>query len=718
MSAEVRLLVYFIVSAAVSLIAAPFAVRALRRLKAGQTVLGYVTQHEHKTGTPTMGGVIFLLPLVVVCAAEGTAFALVALALTLGYAALGFLDDLIKIRFRRNLGLKAYQKIVGQLGLAAIAAYFCFAHPAVGTKISLPFGAGEGDLGWGIIPFVMLVYVATTNSVNLTDGLDGLAATTSAGGGGAFFPRGVFRLPLRGTARLSCLQLQPCRGDDGGYGLIGSRRRRRERRRVLACGIAPAPCRHNVRVVEHICDIAGDLLPPHGTARIPDGSLPSPSRNERLLGTEDKRALSRGHSCGGSPHSDLCEGNMNLTGKTVVVYGAGVSGISAAQLVRDMGGRAVIYDDNPKKSHSTSNTAVFRDCDIVVTSPGVRSDNELLLEARLAGKQVIGELEFASLFCAAEQIAVTGTNGKTTAVMLIDRILKCAHVPSHVVGNIGTAFSAVADKLDAMETAVIEASSFQLEGMRFFAPDIAVMLNITPDHLDRHGSMERLSLEPVMRARKVPFSLTRPVDGAYLSSGFVCFRGKPVVSVEDIDMSGRELEDVLAAVAVAAVKGVSFYAMSSALASFRRPEYRREECGSVRGVKVFNDSKATNVFSTVSAAESMAGDTVLILGGADRGEDFDELFASLPRTVKGAVVTGENAEKIASAAREHGFAPLSESPTIADACADAVELARMLDCGNVLFSPASKSYDRYSSFVERGRAFDAAVRRLSDGEKG
>lgn len=181
MSAEVRLLVYFIVSAAVSLIAAPFAVRALRRLKAGQTVLGYVTQHEHKTGTPTMGGVIFLLPLVVVSAAEGTAFALVALALTLGYAALGFLDDLIKIRFRRNLGLKAYQKIVGQLGLAAIAAYFCFAHPAVGTKISLPFGAGEGDLGWGIIPFVMLVYVATTNSVNLTDGLDGLAATTSAG---------------------------------------------------------------------------------------------------------------------------------------------------------------------------------------------------------------------------------------------------------------------------------------------------------------------------------------------------------------------------------------------------------------------------------------------------------------------------------------------------------------------------------------------------------
>ncbi len=435
---------------------------------------------------------------------------------------------------------------------------------------------------------------------------------------------------------------------------------------------------------------------------------------------------------------------MNLTGKTVVVYGAGVSGISAAQLVRDMGGRAVIYDDNPKKSHSTSNTAVFRDCDIVVTSPGVRPDCEILLEARLAGKQVIGELEFASLFCAAEQIAVTGTNGKTTAVMLIDRILRAARIPSHAVGNTGAAFSAVADKLDAMETAVIEASSFQLEGMRFFAPDIAVLINITPDHLDRHGSMERyigakanvflrqaesdlavynaddpnvMSLEPVIRAKKVPFSLTRPVDGAYLSSGFVCFKGQPVVCAEDIDFAGKELEDVLAAVAVAAIKGVSFYTMASALASFRRPEYRREECGDVGGVKIFNDSKATNVFSTVSAAESMRGDTVLILGGADRGEDFGELFASLPGLVKGAVVTGDNAEKIVAAARENGFSPVRESPTIADACADAVELAHELDCENVLFSPSSKSYDRYTSFTERGRAFDAAVARLARGEK-
>lgn len=181
MSPETRLAVYFACSAFLALVVAPLAVAALRRLKAGQTVLGYVTQHEHKTGTPTMGGVIFLLPAAAVCAVEATSFSLVALAVTAGFAALGALDDFIKIRFRRNLGLKPYQKIVGQLGISGIAAYFCYASEHIGGSVLLPFAGGEGSLGWGIIPFVMLVYIATANTANLTDGLDGLAATTSAG---------------------------------------------------------------------------------------------------------------------------------------------------------------------------------------------------------------------------------------------------------------------------------------------------------------------------------------------------------------------------------------------------------------------------------------------------------------------------------------------------------------------------------------------------------
>lgn len=180
MTPQTVVLLSFALSAVGALAVAPLVIKGLKRLKAGQTVLGYVTQHEHKTGTPTMGGVIFLLPVTVVCLVTMTAFSVLAMCLTLGFAVLGFLDDFIKVRFHRNLGLKAYQKIIGQVGLAAIAAYFCFASPTVGTAISIP-AQGAGEMGWGIIPFVMLVYIATTNSVNLTDGLDGLAATTSLG---------------------------------------------------------------------------------------------------------------------------------------------------------------------------------------------------------------------------------------------------------------------------------------------------------------------------------------------------------------------------------------------------------------------------------------------------------------------------------------------------------------------------------------------------------
>lgn len=181
MSVGAKYLLYFVGSAVIAALAAPVAIKLLRKLKARQTILGYVTQHEHKSGTPTMGGIIFLLPIVIFSLIEMTAFSLVAMSVTLGFAVLGFLDDFIKIRFARNLGLKPYQKIIGQVGLAAIAAYFCYASPQIGGELNLYFGQGTAELSWGIIPFVMLVYIATTNSVNLTDGLDGLAASVSAG---------------------------------------------------------------------------------------------------------------------------------------------------------------------------------------------------------------------------------------------------------------------------------------------------------------------------------------------------------------------------------------------------------------------------------------------------------------------------------------------------------------------------------------------------------
>ena len=180
MNYQLRIPLYFLAGAVGSMLLAPLVIALLRKSHARQTVLGYVVQHEHKSGTPTMGGFIFLVPAVVLAAAEHTDFALVATALAAGYGVLGFLDDFIKIKFSRNLGLKPYQKIIGQLGLAAIAGYFCYASPYVDGMLHIPF-AGSVGLGWGIIPLTMLLFVACSNSVNLTDGLDGLAAYSSAG---------------------------------------------------------------------------------------------------------------------------------------------------------------------------------------------------------------------------------------------------------------------------------------------------------------------------------------------------------------------------------------------------------------------------------------------------------------------------------------------------------------------------------------------------------
>lgn len=180
MNYELKIPLYFLAGAVGALLLAPLVIALLRKTHARQTVLGYVVQHEHKSGTPTMGGFIFIVPTVVLAAAEHTDFALVATALAVGYGVLGFLDDFIKIKFARNLGLKPYQKIVGQLGLAAIAGYFCYASQYVDGTLRIPFAESAG-IGWGIIPLTMLLFVACSNSVNLTDGLDGLAATTSAG---------------------------------------------------------------------------------------------------------------------------------------------------------------------------------------------------------------------------------------------------------------------------------------------------------------------------------------------------------------------------------------------------------------------------------------------------------------------------------------------------------------------------------------------------------
>lgn len=431
---------------------------------------------------------------------------------------------------------------------------------------------------------------------------------------------------------------------------------------------------------------------------------------------------------------------MKLVGKNVVVYGAGASGMSAYQLVRDKGAKAIIFDDNPNAPHATDSKGVIGSADIIVLSPGVDKNKDFLYEAKLENKTIIGELELASRFCLAEQIAITGTNGKTTTTMLIDYILRRAGKSSYAVGNIGTPFTAIADKLDATEIAVIEASSFQLESSISFSPDTAVILNIKPDHLERHGNMQNYvdakaniffhqseqdyivyndddalikALTPKMIAKKVPFSVSHPVKGgAYISSGFICFDGTPVLSLDETDMRGAELENVLAAVAVCMTHGVSAYNVSAGIIEFSRPQYRRQRSGSIDGITVYNDSKATNVSACVSACDSMDGDTVLILGGAKREENFNELFSSLPDKIKAVAISGENASVISECARVCGFKNAKIYEDIKSALRGAYETAKELNCTNILFSPSSKSYDKFSGYEMRGKHFDACLREL------
>lgn len=179
MSAIHKLLTYFVCSILLSTIIAPLVIKLMKRFHAKQTVLGYVKQHEHKSGTPTMGGIIFLLPALIFSLVEFGTFSIVGVSITMGFAIIGFLDDFIKIRFSRNLGLKPYQKIIAQLGLSGAAAYFIYRSQYIGGGIDIPFVSQDLNLEWGIIPFVILVFIATTNSLNLTDGLDGLAGYTS-----------------------------------------------------------------------------------------------------------------------------------------------------------------------------------------------------------------------------------------------------------------------------------------------------------------------------------------------------------------------------------------------------------------------------------------------------------------------------------------------------------------------------------------------------------
>jgi len=415
-----------------------------------------------------------------------------------------------------------------------------------------------------------------------------------------------------------------------------------------------------------------------------------------------------------------------------LVVGLARSGVAALTALRARGLQARGVDSGtpdlpglPGVHLGTDGVALLDDAPVVVKSPGVPQDAPVIAAARERGLTVMGELELAWRLLPNPFVAVTGTNGKTTTVELLGHIHRQAGVPVAVAGNVGTALTG----LDVPpETVVVaETSSFQLEDTLAFAPEAAALLNLTPDHLDRHGTFaayreakerafarqttDQLAVLPdgfsaPGDARRVRFGGAATAD-VRLEGGTVTWRGEPLIAVEDIRLRGpHNVRNAMAAAALALGRDIDAGAVRAALRTFAGVPHRLEEVAVHGGVVYVNDSKATNVDSTVVALRAFPSGVHLILGGRGKDQDFGPLRPLVAERCASVHLIGEDAERI-------GLALGGEAPVDGDlerAVDHARRLARPGDV--VLLSPACASFDQFKDFEARGDAFRALVRRI------
>jgi UDP-N-acetylmuramoylalanine--D-glutamate ligase len=450
---------------------------------------------------------------------------------------------------------------------------------------------------------------------------------------------------------------------------------------------------------------------------------------------------------------------LDLKGKKVLVVGLGKSGLAAALFLRRRGALVTVSDTRSAEALSKEiptlleegvmveagghGLLTFRRQDLIVVSPGVPLDTPELVQVKSFGLPVIGELELAARFLKGRTIAVTGSNGKTTTTTLLGEILAAGGLPTLVGGNIGLPVVALIDQSTDESWSVIEVSSFQLETTDEFHPTIAVILNITPDHLDRHGSFENYCAAKervfarqtagdwlVLNADNAPcvaaasraaakvywFSAEHPVpQGAWLEDGFVVYRSAADAPIEKImPLSGIPLkgahnfENVLAAVVAARLTAVPAEAIRGAVENFKAVEHRLEYVATRNGVKFYNDSKATNVDATAKAVAAFPSGIHLILGGKDKGSPYTVLAPLLRERVRAVYTIGAAAAKIESQLR--GVVPIHSSKTLVAAVAAAASAAHSGDV--VLLAPACSSYDQFENYEQRGHAFKQLVQEL------
>ena len=449
---------------------------------------------------------------------------------------------------------------------------------------------------------------------------------------------------------------------------------------------------------------------------------------------------------------------LELNNKRVLVVGLGKSGLAAAHFLKERGARVTVSDARPATlinelsslldegfivEAGSHGLLTFRRQDLIVVSPGVPMSTPELMTVRAIGARIIGELELGAQFLQGEIVAITGSNGKTTTTALMGEILVAAGRPTLVGGNIGRPVTAMVAESTLETWSVLEVSSFQLETVETFRPRIAIVLNITPDHLDRHGTFaayaaakaritERQTADDslILNAEDAPtqgiaaktkaqihwFSARRQIkQGAFVHGDSIFFTAKegatpePVMPVAEIALAGQHnIENVLAAVCAARLSGVPADTVRRAVAAFRAVEHRLEFVRELDGVRYFNDSKATNVDATVKAIEAFPGGILLILGGKDKDSDYTVLAPLLRERVKTVITIGSAAEKIER--QLAGVVKIERAETMERAVALAHTQATAGD--TVLLAPACASFDQFENYEHRGRVFKELVREL------
>jgi len=449
---------------------------------------------------------------------------------------------------------------------------------------------------------------------------------------------------------------------------------------------------------------------------------------------------------------------MELKGRRALVVGLARTGVATARFLAARGARVTITEQRPESAVAAEVTAVralgvevecgghtdaaFLAADLVVPSPGVPLTLPGLAKARQKGTEIISELELAWRFLRGTVVAVTGSNGKTTTVSLLGQIFAQAGRRVQVGGNIGTPLIQIVDSAGDDTVNVVEVSSFQLEAITSFRPRVAALLNITPDHLDRHAAMSEYvaakarlfgyqrgddfaifnaddrtcaELAPEVRAQRFWFSRQRRLDvGSFLKNGWVMFGNSGAQEIvmprDEIRLLGEHnLENVLAAVCAARLLEVPSERIRAAVAGFQGVEHRLEFVAEIEGVRYYNDSKATNVDAALKAINAFAGRLIVILGGKDKGSDYHPMREPLRQRAKKVLLIGAAARKIS----EHlgDAVPAEMAETLPEALERAGALAVPGDI--VLLAPACASFDQFENYEHRGRVFKEEVGRLA-----